>query len=191
MTSTEIEGTPVTSVPEGVPQPGVIPGHTVDNTPQPVQADYFGVDVTEKHMLPDGISYLLLQKLDEGARRLYLNKTNSDVLLERASGNARIKSERGEERRILFEAAIVGWNLAREGRPVPFSNNGRGSELGKFLDHADPTLMDDVEKHIRLMNPWLLTDMTVEAIDKEIASLEEMRAKLVEQEEGNGSSGDK
>ncbi len=170
------------------------PGEIAGQGPSPVdkvQADYFSFDKTETVLLPDGVSYVEIKKLTEGDRRSYLNATNRDVKIERRTGDAAIRTAPGTEREILLEAAIVGWNLTREGKPVPFSKGSKGSTLSQFLLNADPVVVDVIEKAVRMANPWLLSDMTVEEIDKEIENLQDMRAKLIEQEEGNDSSSNK
>jgi hypothetical protein len=48
-----------------------------------------------------------------------------------------------------------------------------------------------IEKDVRKHNPWLLQEMSVEDIDKEIASLEEMREVKLKEEAGNDSSSNK
>jgi hypothetical protein len=149
-----------------------------------VQADYFGFEETYRCVLPDGVSYIEHRALNEGARRKYLNKVNRDVVLQRASGDAKISTAPGDERKALLEAAICGWNLTRGGSPVAFTTQ----ELNNFLDKVNPKVIDLVEKDIRLHNPWLLAEMTVEDIDREIASLEEMKAKIIEEQEGKGAS---
>ena len=88
---------------------------------------------------------------------------------------------------MLLQNSITGWNLKRAGEDVPCDKRN----LNDFLKFANPTVVDLIEKEVRKFNPWLLTDMTVEEIDKEIASLEEMKVKLQEQEAGNVSSGSK
>lgn len=151
---------------------------------QSVQADYFGFSEVHRVLLPDGVSFVEHQELNEGARRKYLNKTNRDVRLNRASGDATISMAPGDERRALLEAALTGWNLVRDGKPIPFTTQA----LGQFLETANPRVVDLIEKDIRLKNPWLLAEMTVEDIDKEITALQEMRETKIKEEEGKAVS---
>jgi hypothetical protein len=151
--------------------------------------DYFGVDRTEKVMLPDGKSYIIIKELDEGGRRNFQNKTNKDVRLQRQTGDAFMKLGTGEDRYAMLESAITDWNLhSKHGQTgemvaIPFN----ATQLKKFLDSAPTKVIDLIEKKIRLMNPWLQGEISVEDIDKQIEDLQEMReAKLQEEESGNG-----
>src|SRR5690606_12174048 len=65
----------------------------------PVQADYFAFDKTEKVMLPDGVSWVEVKVLNEGARRKYLNEVNKEVRLQRATGDAVMRLASGDERK--------------------------------------------------------------------------------------------
>lgn len=163
---------------EGATTPGG--GSVIDETGQ---HDYFGFDETYTVTLPDGRSYVEHQLMNEGARRKYLNKVNREVHLSRQSGDARINTAPGDERKALFDATLCGWNLVRNGKPVPFNDSNKRA----FLENADPKVIDLIEKDIRLKNPWLLNEMSVEDIDREIASLEEMRAAKVKEEESKNA----
>lgn len=147
------------------------------------QADYFGVDERHRLMLPDEVSWVEHKTMTEGDRRQYLKKTNKNVKLDK-KGDATIQVAPGEERHALLEAALVGWNLQREGMDVPFN----GSTLRQFMDKADPKIVDMIEKDIRKNNSWLMNEVTVESIDEEIASLEETREELLKEEAGKATS---
>ena len=151
----------------------------------PVQADYFGFEETFEVTLPDGMSKITHKRLTEGDRRNYLDKVNREVRLQKTTGDAIMKMQAGQERHVLLDAAIVGWNLQRSGQPVPFSKGSAGSNLGQFLNMADPKVVDIIEKAIRKVNPWLMADLTVEDIDQQIEELNEMRVIKVKEEEGN------
>lgn len=150
----------------------------------PVQADYFGFDESETVMLPDGISWIQHKKLNEGARREYLNKINRDVKLQRSTGDAIVRMASGDEKHALLVQAISGWNLMRNGQPVTFSKGSPGAELEKFLIAASPAVVDLIEKAVRKANPWLLQELTIEEIDKQITELEEMREQKLKEESG-------
>jgi hypothetical protein len=146
----------------------------------PVQADYFGFAATERFTLSDGVSFVDLKVLNEGERRKYQNATNREVQIARGTGEAKLKMRPGDDRTALLQAAIVGWNLKRGIEPVAFT----AQSLDLFLNSADPALIDRIEKKIRQMNPWLLSDLTVEQIREEIASLEDMLKVKLEEEAG-------
>lgn len=148
---------------------------------EPVQSDYFGVDVTEKVTLPDQKSWVKIRKLDEGQRISYVNKSNREVRLNRRTQDAYMQMAAGEDRKNLLRVAIVDWNLIRGGQPVSFGE----AELEVFLTKADPEILNVIEKGVRKLNPWLLADLSVADIDKEIADLYELRAIRVKEEQGN------
>lgn len=148
----------------------------------PVQEDYFAFDMTERVHLPDGVSYVDIKVLNEGARRKYLNSVNREVKLQKATGDAVMQLATGDERKAILESSICGWNLMRGGQPVPFTDAAKR----EFLDRANPKLIDIIEKEVRKINPWLTADVTVEDIDKQIEELQELRAQKLREEEGKG-----
>ncbi len=152
-----------------------------------IPVDYFGVDEINRVTLPDGLSWVEHKTLTEGDRRKYLNKINRDVRVQKATGDAVMKLAPGDERYELLKTAISGWNLTRSGSPIAFST----SNLDLFLNNANPKVVDLIEKAVRLANPWLLSEVSIEDIDREIETLTELRAKKVAEEEGKGTSSTK
>ena len=138
--------------------------------------DYFGFDETHVVTLPDGVSWVQHRVLSEGKRRKYLNGMNRDVVIQRATGDARMTMAPGDERLSLLKSAICGWNLQQRNprtqqmEPVPFTEHN----LQKFLDVAPPRIIDLIDKEVRKANAWLIEDMSVEDIEKEIATLQEL-----------------
>jgi len=148
------------------------------------QQSYFGFEEIHKVLLPDGVSYIEHKTLNEGARRKYLNKVNRDIMLQRSTGNAIMRMQQGDEKHELLESAICGWNLiGKQGEPLVFNRD----KLQKFLSEANPVIIDLIEKDVRKKNPWLLAEMSVEDIDKQISELEEMKETKLKEEEGNAS----
>jgi hypothetical protein len=147
------------------------------------QADYFGFQQTHKFVLPDKISWIEFRVMNEGEKADFQDKTSSDMVLERKSGDARMTLKQGTQRHELIKACVVGWNLKRNGTPIPF---GR-VELADFLNLANPRIVEDLEKEIRKVNPWLLADMTSDDIKQEIHNLEEMLAVKLREEAGEAS----
>jgi hypothetical protein len=137
-----------------------------------IQDDYFGFDNARRCYLPDGLSYVDHEIMNEGKRRKYLNAINRDLRIQKATQDALIRVAPGDERKELLMAAICGWNLMRNGNPVPFNQN----TLAEFLDKANPKVVDHIEKEIRLANPWLLAEMSVEDIEREMEQLGELLA---------------
>jgi hypothetical protein len=158
-----------------------------ETTETRVQDDYFGFDSARRCYLPDGLSYIDHQIMNEGARRKYLNAINRDLRIQKATQDALIRVAPGDERRELLMEAICGWNLSRNGNPVPFNKN----TLADFLEKANPKIIDHIEKEIRLANPWLLAEMSVEDIEREMEQLGELLAKKKEEEAANLSSNSK
>lgn len=155
------------------------------------QEDYFGFAKTERWYLPDNVSYFELRAMNEGDKAKFQKMTQRDMVLEKGSGNARFKIDPAVERHALIEASVVGWNLTRNGVPVPFDKAGRANPLGDFLQLADPAIVEKLELAIRKLNPWLLAEMSVEEIDNQIEELKELRKVAVEREAGEGSSSSK
>lgn len=148
------------------------------------QQDYFGFGGEDQFIFPDGISFVSFRVMNEGQRKKYQTLTQRDMVLERKSGDARLGMNPADERHALLRTAITGWNLKRGNRPVPFTERA----LLDFLELSNPVLIDAIEKEIRHKNPWLLGEMTVEDIDKEIKNLEEAREVLLKKERGEDSS---
>jgi hypothetical protein len=145
-----------------------------------VQQDYFGFSSTTRFTFPDGLTFVELKSMNEGEKAEYQRRTQRDLVVERQSGNARVKVDPASERHALLETCIVDWNLLKQGAPFPYSVRN----LREWLRVANPRIVEDIEKDIRKANPWLLADMTVEDIDKEIENLQEMRKVAEERERG-------
>lgn len=155
--------------------------------PESPQVDYFGFQQFEKYYLPDGHSWFELRAMNEGDKARFQKRTQRDLVLEKGSGNARFKMDPGVERHELIKASVVNWNLMRQGIPQPFGERA----LQDFLNLADPKIVEGLELAIRKLNPWLLNDLTVEEIDRQIDELQEMRAIAVEREAGEAVSASK
>lgn len=154
-------------------------------TEEHVAEDYFGFEETHQCFLPDRISFIEHKTLNEGARKEYRNKSNQDVRLQKGTGDAFLRLRQGDDLHTLLKLAISGWNLRRKdgsGQMVPVAFSKRS--LDEWLEKAPPRVVDLVYKDIVRVNPWLLADMTVEQIDEEIKSLQEMREQKLREEEG-------
>ncbi len=158
-----------------------------DSMPQTQQIDYFGFAKTTKYFFPDGITFLELKAMNEGEKSKFQKETQRDLVLEKNSGNARFKMDPATERHELIKSSVVGWNLTRNGVPVPFDNKGRANPLNDFLELADPKVVEEIELAIRKLNPWLLNELTVTEIDNQIEELKELREVAVERERGEHS----
>lgn len=151
-----------------------------------VYVDYFGFDESRDVYLPDGKQYVTIKKLNEGDRRQYLNKVNKDIRIERNTGDAKLKVATGDDRVALLKSAITGWHLMRKNErtgdweETPFKDQ----QLNQFLEKANPKVIDIIEKEVRKDNEWLVGDVTVEDIDKQMAELQELRDKKIAEAEG-------
>lgn len=153
----------------------------------PVQQDYFGFSRAAKYWFPDKITYFDLKAMNEGDKKEFQKLTTSDMVLERRTGDARMKADLAVARHEKIKKSVVGWNLKRGDTMVPF----RETAMRDFLTLADPTLIEDIEKEINKLNPWMLGEMTSDDIQKEIDNLTEMKEVALERERGEESSSDK
>lgn len=157
---------------------------------EPAVEDYFGFDETGRYVFPDGKQYIEYRVMDEGMRARFQKATSRDIRLFKTSGDASVKINPAEEREILLLTSVIGWNLLKNGEPVSFGPvpASVGSPFGQWLQHANPKYVAELELAIRKANVWMNAELTVEAIDAEIASMQEMRAEAVKREEGKGVS---
>jgi hypothetical protein len=155
---------------------------------EPAYEDYYGFKASKKWYFPDGLQYIEFKVMSEGDRKRFQSETRADLELVRTTGNARMKMDPGTERWTLLEGSVIGWNVQQRTpngwKAVPFDKQ----KFQQWLGGADPKLVDDFEKAVRKANPWLLQDMTVEDIDKEIDNLKEMREIAVKREQGEAAS---
>lgn len=165
----------------------VPPVNWTPDVPPSTQIDYFAFQKEDKHYLPDGQTYVLISAMNEGEKTKFQKRTQRDIVLERRSGDARMKMDAASDRHELIRTCVKGWNLVRQGQLVPFTER----TLKDFLELADPKIVEGIEVAIRKVNPWLLGDMSAEDIRKEIENLEEMLVVAEEREAGEASSGSK
>jgi hypothetical protein len=173
------------------PVPDIDPTQLAENLPaqvEPVFVDYFGFEEEGVFTFPDGKTKIWYRAMNEGDRARFQRETNRDVALERNTGNARIRTDPAGERKALILASCTNWNLHKKDPqsgqmvPVPFSGQTAGSTLGQWLEKANPKLVDALEEAIRKINPWLVGDMSLEDIDREMDRLRELRDEKVKLE---------
>jgi hypothetical protein len=148
--------------------------------PEQAHVDYFGFSQEETYYLPDGEQYFKFRVMNEGDKSQFQRRTQRDVVVERQSGNARMKMDQAQERHELIRTCVTGWNLYRGGQPIQYNERA----LKDFLELADPKIVEGLETAIRKANPWLLGEMSSEDIRKEIDNLEEMYKVALERERG-------
>jgi hypothetical protein len=165
----------------------------VTDTAYSEYVDYFGFDERERWYFPDGKQWIEFKKMTEGDRARFLKATRSDVHLNQRSGEARIPFDQSKERKELLVHSCTDWHMVRRGKngswePVPFQNNGAGGMFAQWVDKANPAVLAQLEKAIRKANPWLLNEMSLEQIDKEIADLQELRTAAADREAAEKNS---
>lgn len=157
-----------------------------ERTEDIVEVDFFGCDERRTVFLPGSSSqYVVVKEFTEGDRKKYLDRTNKDVRFSKG-GDASMKASPGSDRHELLRIAIVDFHLLKAGTPVTQATHPRA--LDEFLDKTSPRVIDHIVKEVHKLNPWLLAEMTVEDIEKEIADLEEMLEVRKKEEAKNDSS---
>jgi hypothetical protein len=166
----------------GLPEDDVFAGYV----------DYYGFDEVCRYYLPDGKQYIEFKPMTEGGRAKYEAKTSRDVRFNRKTDDAAVRMNPADDRHALIVESVTGWHMVRRindrWQPVAFSKGSKGAELEKWLDVANPKIVNELIDEIRKANPWMTDDMTVEMIDEEIARLQEMRTQVAEREAAGKSS---
>ncbi|AOE44610.1 tail assembly chaperone [Gordonia phage Jumbo] len=154
--------------------------------------DYWGKDVTEKFYFPgqEGLpeeykQYIEFKPMNEGARARFQKKTNRGVVIESRTQNARMSMDPASDRRALFEESVIDWRLARNGTLMNFSHH----EFMRWVETANPKIIDELETAIRKSNEWMISELSSEAIREEIENLEDRYKEAVKREEAEGNFG--
>lgn len=147
--------------------------------------DYFSVKQVFKFTLPDKVSTISHQKLNEGQRRTYEDKTSSSVELDQTTQKASVEIKPGVARLELLKLAIVDWELkitnsAGKLEPVGFNPE----QLAKFLNAADPDIIDIIEEEVKSKNKWVALSQyqDVKSIEKEIERLNKLKDEKAREE---------
>lgn len=154
--------------------------------------DYWGVDETHRFTLPDGKQWIEFRIMDEGAKTRFQKMTNQDLTIGR-DNSAKVRMDPAKERHELIKQSVIGWNMVTRDRqtgrmePVAFAPQ----LLNKWLEVAPPKVVEELEYEIRMKNPWMQSEMTLESVDKEIERLQEVRRQIIDREAGEGSSASK
>lgn len=151
----------------------------------PQQVDYFATDERYEVPLPDGVSIVICQTLNEGARKKYQNTITKDVTVKKGTGDASMRLASGDDRHALIASAVVDWNLVRDGKPVPFSKGSPGSTLSQFLEKAPPAVVDVIERAIRAKETWLIGEASLEDLLQQRDDLDELIEQKRRYEAGN------
>jgi hypothetical protein len=154
--------------------------------------DYWGVDEKHKFTFPDGKSWIEFQIMDEGAKSRFQKLTNQDLTIGK-NNEAKVRLDPANERHTLIKESVTDWLMFKRNaqtgamEPVAFSKQ----LLAKWLEVAPPKVVEDLEYEIRMKNPWMQSEMTIEAIDEQIDRLQETRRQIIDREAGEESSANK
>ena len=157
---------------------------------QPQIVSYWGTDEKHKHFLPDGVQYFEFKIMNEGDKSKFQKLTNTDLVVDR-NNTARVKMDPVVERHTLIETSVCGWLLYIEDKGQMVPANFTSAMLKSWLQVAPPKVVEDLEHAIRMANPWMQAEQTVEMIDEQIERLYDLRKAAVEREAGEGSSATK
>lgn len=150
--------------------------------------DYFGFDDFKTFDLPDGKQWIKFKVMNEGERAKFQRKTNKDIKINRQSGDASINADVASERHELIKTSVVDWKMYARTEPggpfqeVTFSVSSGRFNLDAWLSRTNPKIVDDLELAIRMANPWMQADMTVDEIEREISRLEDLRREAEKRE---------
>lgn len=160
--------------------------------------NYWGTDETKRVYLKDGQQWFEIKKLDEGEKSKFQKMTSKDLILQQKTGDARMSVDQAEERHQLIKASVTGWYLMQLTPGADPKKRSSWSEApwgGRALDNwlmkADPAAVEKLETEIRIFNPWLQGEMTVEDIDEEMDRLTDLKKSIIEREAGEGASANK
>ena len=147
------------------------------------QRDFFAKPDAVQVTLSDGVSFITIEELREGDRRKYQDESAKGVVQNNRTNMTHLNYKPGTQRHRLLADSIIGWNIVRDGSPLPFSDRN----LKEFLEHAPSSEVDLVMAKVEEVNPWLDSELTVESIDEEIERLESKRDEILERQ-GKGSN---
>lgn len=160
---------------------------------QPPIVNYWDVDETGIWYLPDGVQYFQYKIMNEGAKQKFEKLTNQDMVVGRDQ-TAKIKVDPAIQRVTLIETSVIDWKLympETEGSKNMIEAKFSSAMLKSWLQVAPPKIVADLEFAIRMANPWMQAEMTVEEVDKELERLYEVRKQVVEREAGEAASANK
>lgn len=156
--------------------------------------DYFTFEERQRWYFPDGVHYVEYKAMTEGDRRKYQSKTMTTMTMNRASGDSKIGINVARDREALLEISVTDWFMERRdgmGNIVSVDFNDKTFGWRAWSDKANPKFIEDIERAIRKVNPWMQADLDVEEIDAEIDRLQTLRNEILDRQLGEGSSSNK
>jgi hypothetical protein len=175
---------------------------TVGSNPAKQQVrfqNYWGAQNVKRWLLPDGEQWIEFKTQDEGLKAQYQQRTNRDITFDK-TGNTKMGIDPVTDRHTLIEMSVTNWHMfipkSEDLSPAELADPDNWDEaafspklIREWLRRGDPKVIQDLEVEIRMANPWMQSEMTVEEIDKEIARLNEVRIQAVEREAEKAGSG--
>lgn len=165
-------------------------GHRVEDVQE---IDYFGFSSEERWYFPkqdrlpeEHKQYLVIKRMSEGDKARFQKTTNRDIRIQRTTGDARMSVDAVAERHELIRISVVGAHVKLRGPDgqLRFDDKKPDVIISRLLDGGDPDVVQQLEKAIRDLNPWMRTEMSDEEIDKEIERLQEIKREKAEEEAG-------
>lgn len=129
-------------------------------------------------------AYLEVLPMTEGMRQTFQKRTNSKVTILHENRNAEMGVDPARDRRELIKISVQGWGNFFRRDPSGALNEVKYTDRAfqDFFEKANPKLVDELEKFIRSINPWMLDEMNEEAITQEIERLEKLRQDVRDRE---------
>lgn len=152
--------------------------------------DTYSFGGTQVYTLPDGKQWIAFKIMNEGDKAKYQRATNRDIKINRKTEDASFRPDAAADRHALILAAVTDWNLATKdpgtGRWSRMSFNY--AMLQNWLKVTNPKIVEELEKAIRKVNPWLnAEDATEEELEEAIADLQEQLVEVRKRNEGKGA----
>lgn len=166
-------------------------GHRVEDI---IEIDYFGFSAEQNWYFPgqskvpeDQKQYLVIKKMNEGDKAKYQKSTNRDIRIQRTTGDARMSVDAVQERHELIRISVVGAHVKRRmaDGTLRFDDKRPDLIVKDWLEKGNPDHVQELERFIRDLNPWMKTEMSTDEIDKEIERLQELKREKAEEEAGN------
>ena len=138
--------------------------------------------------LPDEYKqYITFRSMNEGARSRFQKRTARPLGIGKDGEDMKLIVDQSGDRHALLEASITGWKMFRGGVEYEYKPH----TLLEWLKFANPEHVDKLERAIRDANPWMVAQMSSEAIQKEIENLEQRKIEALRREEEDAGFGDK
>lgn len=159
----------------------------------PDTQNYWGNVTRHKHYLPDGVQYIEFEPMTEGARSKYQTATQTEMTMNQNTKSSTMKFNVARDRRALIDNSVKGWFMfGPQGQELGPNQFERGQyTFDKWLQQADPKIVEDLEKAIRKSNAWLQSDLDADEIQEEIARLEQQLGEVRDRELGEDGSSSK